>query len=138
MSQLTRFGVSLDKDILEKFDRLIRRQGYASRSEAIKDLIRMKLVEREWEEEGEVVGVVVMVFNHHRRGLQDRLTDLEHHHFTQVIATQHIHLDGDNCLEAAIVRGRPARIRSLAERIQSLRGIKHCSLVTSTTGLGIV
>jgi len=138
MSELTRFGVSLEKSILEKFDRLIRRQGYSSRSEAFKDLIRQKLVEREWEEDREVVGVVSMVFNHHQRGLQDRLTELEHHHFTQVIATQHIHLDDDNCLEAAIVRGKPARIRSLAERIQSLRGLKHCSLVTTTTGRGIV
>lgn len=138
MSELTRFGVSLEKELLEKFDRLIRRQGYASRSEALKDLIRMKLVEHEWEEDREVVGVVSLVFNHHQPGLQDRLTELEHHHLTEVIATQHIHLDGDNCLEAAIVKGKPAQIRSLAERIQSLRGIKHCSLVTTTTGQGIV
>ena len=138
MSELTRFGVSLEKDLLEKFDRLIKRQGYASRSEALKDLIRLKLVEREWEEEREVVGVVSMVFSHHQTGLQDRLTELQHHHLTEVIATQHIHLDEGNCLEAAIVKGKPAQIRSLAEKIQSLRGIKHCSLVTTTTGKEIV
>lgn len=131
--ELVRFGVSLDGGLLKRFDRLIRRKGYPSRSEAIRDLIRADLVAREWEEGREVVGVIMLVFDHHQRELQARITDLEHRCYSRIIASQHIHLDRHNCLEVVIVRGRPGDARELADHLKAQRGIKHCSLSMSTT-----
>ncbi len=137
MDQLVRFGVSLDGKLLRDFDAAIESRGYTSRSEAIRDLIRSDLVAREWEESKEVVGVVMMVFDHHRRQLQEAVTELQHRYLEEVISTLHIHLDHDNCLEVVIVRGDAGRIGQLAARLKALRGVKHCSLNMSTTGSGI-
>lgn len=137
MDKLVRFGVSLDGELLRNFDAAIESRGYTSRSEAIRDLIRSDLVAREWEESKEVVGVVMMVFDHHRRQLQEAITELQHRYLEEVISTLHIHLDHDNCLEVVIVRGDAGRIGQLADRLKALRGVKHCSLNMSTTGSGI-
>lgn len=138
MSNLVRFGVSLEEGLLKQFDGLIRRNGYTNRSEAIRDLIRNELVDREWQMEEVVVGVVMIVYNHHQRELQPKITDLQHHYGSQIISSQHIHLDRHNCLEVVIVRGRAGVIRELAGRLKAIRGIKHCSLSMSTTAKGIV
>ncbi len=137
MEKLARFGVSLDSELLQRFDAAIEKRGYTSRSEAIRDLIRSDLVEREWEESKEVVGVIMLVYDHHRRQLQEAVTDLQHRHLGEIISTQHVHLDHHNCLEVVIVRGGSGPVRKLAERLQALRGVKHCSLSMSTTGSGI-
>ena len=137
MEKLARFGVSLDGKLLELFDRAIESRGYTSRSEAIRDLIRADLVTREWEESKEVVGVIMLVYDHHRRQLQEAVTELQHRHLEEIISTQHVHLDHNNCLEVVIVRGRSGPVRELAGRLQALRGVKHCSLSMSTTGSGI-
>ncbi len=133
MGKLVRFGVSLDEGLLKRFDKLIRRKGYASRSEAIRDLIRADLVAREWEEDREVVGVIMLVFDHHQRDLQAKITEIEHRNCSGIISSQHIHLDHHNCLEVVIVRDRPAKAQELTDRLKSQRGIKHCSLSLSTT-----
>ncbi len=137
MDKLVRFGVSLDGKLLKRFDAAIRERGYTSRSEAIRDLIRADLVARQWEEAKEVVGVVMLVYDHHRRQLQEAVTDLQHRHLKEIISTQHVHLDHDNCLEVVIVRGAAGKVGELADRLQALRGVKHCSLSMSTTGSGI-
>ncbi len=137
MEKLARFGVSLDGKLLELFDRAIKNRGYTSRSEAIRDLIRSDLVAREWEEAKEVVGVIMLVYDHHRRELQKAVTDLQHRHLGEIVSTQHVHLDHHNCLEVVIVRGGSGKVRELADRLQALRGVKHCSLSMSTTGSGI-
>lgn len=134
MNRLVRFGISLEEGLLRNFDRLIRQRGYGNRSEAIRDLIRADLVSQEWREGGEVVGVVMTVFDHHRRNLLATLTQVQHESYSRVLASQHIHLDHDHCLETAIVRGTGEEIEGLANRLKALKGVKHAALVMTTTG----
>ena len=134
MSKLVRFGVSLPGELLDKFDSVIHSKGYASRSEALRDLIREDLVEREWQEGMEVVAVIMLVFDHHSRDLQNSITDLQHSHLDEIISSQHVHLDHHNCLEVIILKGLADQIQKLADMLKAQRGIKHCSLNMSTTG----
>lgn len=134
MSKITRFGVSMDAELLADFDELIRQRGYANRSEALRDLVREQLVQREWEEDVEVVGVIVLLYDHHQRELTDRLTDLQHHYHGLIAATMHIHLDEDNCLEILAVRGAGLEIQDLANQLSSLKGVKHGQLAVTSTG----
>jgi len=134
-SRLVRFGVSMDENLLQRFDTLISRKGYANRSEAMRDLIREHLVEEEWREKGrEMIGTITMVYNHHTRGLSDSLTDLQHHFHDLVISTMHLHLDEDNCLEVLVVKGKVNKIKSIADKLISTRGVKHGKLTMTTTG----
>jgi len=134
-SRLVRFGVSMDENLLRRFDTLISRKGYANRSEAMRDLIREHLVEEEWREKGrEMIGTITIVYNHHTRGLSDSLTDLQHHFHDLVISTMHLHLDEDNCLEVLVVKGKVDKIKSIADKLISTRGVKHGKLTMTTTG----
>ena len=134
MAEITRFGVSMDGELLSQFDQLIRQQGYANRSEALRDLVRECLVRREWEEGVEVVGVIALLYDHHHRELADRLTDLQHDYHGLVAATMHIHLDEDNCLEILAVRGARPQVQQLADLLISFKGVKHGQLVATSTG----
>ncbi|MBA7643360.1 Nickel-responsive regulator [subsurface metagenome] len=134
-ARLVRFGVSMDENLLQRFDTLISRKGYANRSEAMRDLIREHLVEEESREKGrEMIGTITMVYNHHTRGLSDSLTDLQHHFHNLVISTMHLHLDEDNCLEVLVVKGKVDKIKSIADKLISTRGVKHGKLTMTTTG----
>ena len=134
-SRLVRFGVSMDENLLQRFDTLISRKGYANRSEAMRDLIREHLVEEESREKGrEMIGTITMVYNHHTRGLSDSLTDLQHHFHNLVISTMHLHLDKDNCLEVLVVKGTVDKIKTVADKLISTRGVKHGKLTMTTTG----
>jgi CopG family transcriptional regulator, nickel-responsive regulator len=136
--EITRFGVSIDDDLLSKFDELIARKGYTNRSEAIRDLIRDSLVQTEWESASqETIGTITIVYNSHTRELSDLLTQLQHHHYKSIISTTHIHLDGGNCLEVLIVRGRGEDIKHISDRLTSARGVKHGRLSLTTTGKDI-
>ncbi|MEE8637474.1 MAG: nickel-responsive transcriptional regulator NikR [Candidatus Margulisiibacteriota bacterium] len=133
--KVTRFGVSMDPELLDKFDKLISQKGYANRSEAVRDLVRDHLVEKEWEKgKGEVVGTVTLVYDHHVHDLSDKLTDLQHHHYRNIISTTHIHLDGHNCLEVLILKGKSGGVKSIAERLISTKGVKHGRLAMTSTG----
>jgi len=135
MSELYRFGVSMPEKLLEAFDAYIKRRHYANRSEAIRDLIREKLVEEEWREsKKEVMGTITYVYNHHQRELADKLIQLQHEHHEQIISTQHVHLDHDFCLEVVIVKGKAQDIQKLTDKIKILKGILHCQLAMTTTG----
>ncbi|MCK9417752.1 MAG: nickel-responsive transcriptional regulator NikR [Nitrospirae bacterium] len=135
MSDLTRFGVSIDSTLIKKFDALIRRKGYTSRSEAIRDMIRDGLVEQEWKTENrETVGTITIVYNHHTRELEHALTDMQHKSFHRIISTLHVHLDAHNCLEVLVVKGKSQEIRRIADRLIGTRGVKHGKLTTTTTG----
>lgn len=125
----------MDEDLLTRFDALIAERGYRNRSEAIRDLIRESLARREWERGAEVVGVVVLVYNHHQRELTDRLVDLQHRHQRLVLATMHIHLDEENCLELLAVRGSGAEVQRLADQLGSLRGVKQSRLAVTVAGV---
>jgi len=132
--KISRFGVSMDDGLLAQFDELIRRLGYANRSEALRDLVRERLVLQEWEEGEEVVGVIVLLYDHHRREIPDRLIDLQHGYHDLIMATMHIHMDEDNCLEVLAVRGPGPQIQKLADRLRSLKGVKHGRLAVTSTG----
>jgi len=134
MSGIVRFGVSLDQGLLEQFDRLIRGKRYTNRSEALRDLIRKELVEREWQEDREVAGAITYIYDHHRRDLLNRIMDLQHGYQKYIISTQHVHLDHDHCLEIVAVRGRAKEIRRLADDLKALKGVRHGTL--SMTSLG--
>lgn len=134
MSELTRFGVSLKKELLQKFDKHIKARGYPTRSKAVADLIRDSLVREQWLEGKEVAGAVTIVYNHHRRDLVNKLTAIQHEHHDLIISSQHIHLDKDNCLEIIIARGKSKEIEKLADRLKSTKGVKYGAMTMATTG----
>jgi CopG family nickel-responsive transcriptional regulator len=134
MSKLVRFGISLGRDLLARFDRLVAERGYASRSEAFRDLIRGALVEDEWRSGGEVAGAVTLVYDHHKKDLVGRLTDIQHDAQRLIISTQHVHLDHDHCLEIIAVRGRAEEVRKLADSLRSVRGVLQGSVNMASTG----
>lgn len=133
--ETTRFGVSLPEALLEEFDKLIQQKNYASRSEAIRDLIRDELVDSRWESgDQQCVGTISLVYNHHTRELVSRLMDIQHEYTDEIISNTHVHLDQDNCLEILAVAGKAARLRKIGDRLQSTRGVIHAKLTTSATG----
>lgn len=135
MAGIVRFGVSIDKALVNKFDALIARKGYATRSEAIRDLIRDRLVEDEWEAgDRETVGTITLVYNHHTRELEHALTDMQHKSFQQIISTVHVHLDAHNCLEVLVVKGPGREIKKIADRLIGTKGVIHGKLTMTTTG----
>lgn len=106
-----------------------------NRSEAIRDLIRKHLVENEWEQgDKETLGTLTLLYNHHVRDLPDRLEHLQHEHFHRIISTMHVHVDEQNCLEVMVLRGKPAEIRSVADSILGVKGVKHGQLVMTSKG----
>lgn len=135
MAGIVRFGVSIDRALVNKFDAIIARKGYATRSEAIRDLIRDRLVEDEWEAgDRETVGTITLVYNHHTRELEHALTDMQHKSFQQIISTVHVHLDVHNCLEVLVVKGPGREIKKIADRLIGTKGVKHGKLTMTTTG----
>ncbi len=134
MANLVRFGVSLERELLTKFDKHIKEKNYPTRSKAIGDLIRENLVKKEWIEGKEVVGAITLVYNHHKRELVNRLTDVQHDFHQLIISSQHIHLDKNNCVEIVVVKGKPTQVERLAYRLKSTKGVKHGSLTMATTG----
>jgi CopG family nickel-responsive transcriptional regulator len=131
---LTRFSISLDEDLVQKFDAKIKKEECPTRSKAVADLIRASFVQTEWRAGDEVAGAIVMVYDHHKRDLVKRLMDLQHDWHEVIISTQHIHLDHDNCLEIVAVRGKPHDIEALLQKIKAVKGLKHASLAAGTTG----
>ncbi|MCM8821751.1 MAG: nickel-responsive transcriptional regulator NikR [Candidatus Omnitrophica bacterium] len=128
MSNLIRFGVSLEKELLEVFDRYIKEKKYPTRSKAIADLMRKEIVQQRWREGKKVAGAIVFIYNHHRRNIVDRLIDIQHDFAEIVISTQHIHLSHDECLEMVVVRGKPSNVERLANTIRSIKGVEHCAI----------
>ncbi len=138
MGQLSRIGVAIDSDLLQKFDQLIAGKGYTNRSEAFRDLIRDALVERQSEKpDAMVVGTVTLVYDHHVRMLEEKLTEIQHEAFHNVLSTLHVHLDHDHCLEVLILKGKSAAVRKLAEVLISTKGVKHGRLTITTSGAGL-
>lgn len=134
MSKIIRFGISLDEELLSKFDNHIKEKDYPTRSKAIADLIRENLIKKEWIEGKEVAGAVTLVYNHHKRELVNTLTDIQHDFHHLIISSQHIHLDDDNCLEIVVVKGKPKEVEKLAQKLKATKGVKHSSLTMATTG----
>ena len=136
MEKITRFGVSIEPDLLKKFDKVIKKKGYKNRSEAIRDIIRKNLItERTEDPNSEAIGTLTMIYDHHAGNLTNRLLDLQHHHHKEILTTTHIHVDHDNCLEVLVLKGKTRNIQKLADNIKSLKGIKHGELVITESKL---
>jgi len=134
---LERIGISLEGDLLAQFDRLIAGKGYVNRSEAIRDLIRDALVQREWSESSgkdERVAVVTLVYDHDASSLAQKLAHIQHENHRAVVSALHVHLDAHNCLEVLVLRGRARDVLSMGEGLVSTKGVKHGKLVPATTG----
>jgi CopG family nickel-responsive transcriptional regulator len=134
MTELARFGISLDKELLAKFDQRRKLKRYANRSEAIRDLIREDLVKAEWHDNKEIAGAITLIYDHHKRELVNKLMDIQHDFGNLIISSQHIHLDHNNCLEIIAVQGAPKEAQKLADSLKSVKGVKHGTLSMSTTG----
>jgi CopG family nickel-responsive transcriptional regulator len=136
MSELSRIGVAIEGDLLEQFDDLIAARGYASRSEAFRDLIREALVRQAAaNDRTPVVGTLTLVYDHHQRRLSDRLTATQHDFHDRILSTLHVHLDHHHCLEVIVVRGPAGQVRRVADALISLKGVKHGQLMLTGAGL---
>ncbi|MDA8123613.1 MAG: nickel-responsive transcriptional regulator NikR [Deltaproteobacteria bacterium] len=134
MSELVRFGVSLEKTLLEQFDTLNREKKYTNRSEALRDMIRRELVQKAWREGREVAGAITLIYDHHTRDLMAKVTDTQHDFQRLIISTQHIHLDHHHCLEIIAARGMAEEVQLLADALMSIKGVCHGTLSMSSTG----
>ncbi|HVN75325.1 MAG TPA: nickel-responsive transcriptional regulator NikR [Thermoanaerobaculaceae bacterium] len=135
MAELERFGVSMERELLGRFDELIGEREYASRSEAIRDLVRKELVSEMWSDpRADVIATVSIVYGHHEHHLADTLADLQHRHHRAIVSSTHVHLDPHNCLEVVIIRGRSRQVRRIADALVATRGVKHGGVVATTTG----
>ncbi|MEM3641205.1 MAG: nickel-responsive transcriptional regulator NikR [Candidatus Bathyarchaeia archaeon] len=126
MAKIVRVGVTFPPDLLKDFDEIIRKIGYESRSKAVQDAVRMFVSEHKWlqEEKGTQTGVLMMLYDHEVKGLEDALTHVQHHHTHIISSTMHIHLSEKDCLEAIAVKGDAAEIRKLSNELSSKRGVK--------------
>lgn len=130
MGVLSRIGIAIDSDLLNRFDRSIRNSGYTNRSEAFRDLIRDRLVsEQTSSHDVTVVGTVTLIYDHHAHGVGEKLTDLQHSFHHLVVSTSHAHLDHDSCLEVLIVHGKSGEVEQFADRLIGLKGVQHGRLV---------
>jgi len=134
MSDLVRFTVSIEKPLFEKLEKEVADHNYRNRSEFIRDLIRNHVVEREWRTGKVLLGTISLLYDHHTRGLTQRLTEEQHHFRGTVLATTHVHLDHHLCAEMIMVRGKGKDIQALADRLQREKGVLHARLAAGTTG----
>ena len=135
-----RIGISLEVDLLTQFDRLIEQKGYATRSEAIRDLIRDALVQRAWAEGSggeERVAVVTLVYDHDSSSLAQKLAHIQHENHKAVVSALHVHMDEHNCLEVLVLRGRASEVVAMGEGLVSTRGVKFGKVLPATTGQGL-
>ena len=139
MGILSRIGIALDSELLQRFDRSIEKSGYTNRSEAFRDLIRDRLVREQISApDTTVVGSVTLIYGHHAHGITEKLTDLQHEHNDLVVSTTHAHLDLESCLEVLIVHGKAARVEHFADLLIGLKGVQHGRLVMTVPGKAIV
>ncbi len=134
MKKTVRFAVSLDHHLLDDFDRALVSKKYATRSEAVRDLIRDHLVAEDWDTKRETVGTITIVFDHHIRDLTEKLTSTQHDFHKLILSTMHVHLDHDHCIEVLVVKGKGREIRTVADSLISTKGVKHGRLTMTTTG----
>jgi len=136
MSELSRIGVAVDSDLLLRFDRFIANQGYESRSEAFRDLMRDRLAAAEIAApQATVIGTITLVYDHHIRLLPEKLMSLQHDHHHVIVSTTHVHVDHDTCLEVVAVKGKAAEVKNLADLLISTKGVRQGHLVMTTPHL---
>lgn len=133
MMKVKRFGVSLEEDLLKELDKLVLENHFPNRSQAIRHLIKNNIVEEKWQDNKVVAGAIVIVYDHHKRELQTKSTDIQHDYHDLILSSQHVHLDHHNCLETIAVKGPANRLIELSEKLIGLKGIMHGKLVMSST-----
>ena len=134
--RITRFGVSIKPELLDKFDKNSKKKGYNNRSEALRDIIRKSIIKEDTiAPNSEVMGTLTMIYDHHEGTLTNKLLDLQHEHHNEILSTTHIHMDHHNCLEVLVLKGKTGEIKKLADNIKALKGIKHGELVITKTSL---
>ena len=133
MSDLIRLSISIEQSLLTELEKLVKQSRYANRSEYIRDLIRARLVEQEWQKNQEALGTITLVYDHHQRRLGEKLTEIQHQHHSAILASTHVHLTHDLCAEMIMVRGSASRIRELADRMRQEKGVLHAELSMSST-----
>jgi CopG family nickel-responsive transcriptional regulator len=134
MRIIKRFGVSIEDELLERFDEVIGKKGYNSRSEAVRDLIRDYIIKEKWETKGiKVAGTISIIYDHDIHGLVDKLLDIQHHFHDIIISTLHIHFDEKNCLEVLVIKGKVERIKKLYDEISSIKWVKHTNISITDT-----
>ncbi len=131
---LRRFSISIEQELLDIFDQHIQARQYNNRSEAIRDLIRKAFIKKEWEADKKVMGVINLVYDHHRHQIQEKVTELQHDFHHLIVSTTHVHMDHDNCLEVIIVKGQAKAIQELADQLLALKGVRDGQLAMSSTG----
>lgn len=135
MPDLIRFGISMEKKLLDRLDKEIVKRGFTNRSEAIRDLIRNQLVEVDWSrDEEEVAGTITIIYNHHVRGLSDLLLEVQHKHHDLIVSVMHVHLEHEHCLEVMVIKGPAGEAKQLANRLIGVKGVKHGKLTITSTG----
>ncbi len=132
MTKIVRFGVTFPSDMLKDFDRITSKMGYESRSKAIQDAVHMFVSERKplLDANGVQAGIMMLLYNHETKGLEELLTDMQHEFAETISATMHVHLNREDCLEAIAVRGNATRLRELANKLSSRRGVKLLKVTT--------
>ncbi|WP_457626647.1 nickel-responsive transcriptional regulator NikR [Persephonella sp.] len=130
--KLTRFSITIPEELLEYLDSKVVNKGYSSRSEFIRDMIREKIIEDKWSGEEEVIGVLTVIYDHHHRELTQKMIDIQHSRYINVMCTTHIHLDHHNCLETIIIRGKPSEIENISIKISGLKGVKFAKLTKTS------
>lgn len=131
---LARLSFTIEASLLARLERLLEQGHHTNRSEYIRDMIRERLVEAEWEANEEAIGTITLVYNHESRRLSDRLTSLQHQHHHAILATTHVHLDQHLCAEMIMLRGGAALLRDIAELLRQQKGVLHAALSMSSTG----
>ncbi len=134
MSDLVRLSFSIEQPLLTRLENLVAASDYNNRSEYIRDMIRARLVEHEWDANAEALGTITLVYDHHSRQLSDHLMDVQHDHHHLVLATTHVHLDAHLCAEMIMVRGRAAELQQLVNQLQKPKGVLHATLSMTSTG----
>lgn len=134
MSDLSRVSFSLERSLEERLEQLVEEHGYDNRSEFLRDLIRKRLVQKEWDSDADVVGSILLVYDHERRELSSRLTHLQHHVHHLILATTHVHLDEHMCAEVIVCRGKAGEIQDIVHTLSRERGVLHAELSLGTTG----
>jgi CopG family nickel-responsive transcriptional regulator len=134
--KITRFGVSIEPELLKKFDKMIKKESYTNRSEALRDLIRKNLIiEKNMDPNSDAIGTLTMIYDHHTGNLTNKLLNLQHENHNEILSTTHIHIDHHNCLEVLVLKGKTSNIQKLADKIKALKGIKHGELVITKKSL---
>ncbi len=128
-----RFGVSLEKELLQELDEFVAENKFPNRSQAIRFLIEKNIIEKKWQCNNEVTGAIVLVYDHHKRDISNLSTSIQHDYHHVIISTQHIHLNHNKCLETIAVKGEARVLTELSDKLITLKGVKHGKLVMTRT-----